>query len=103
VKVGDRVRIVSNGLDADDSYLERHRAHENREGEVTRIDIRDDTAYVQLCEDAGWWFRMSGLNVVVSSQKLDDAQYCSCSGPEKTVVILFQPVRVCGTCKKEKR
>lgn len=102
IEVGDVVRIISKGMDSDDSYLERHRAYDGREGKVTRVDCKDDTAHVEMGENIGWWFRMAWLRVVGLLAEIAD-QYCSCGGPEKTVVILFQPVQVCGTCKKEKR
>jgi len=103
IEVGDMVRILSKGMDSDDSYLERHRAYDGREGKVTRVDHKDDTAHIEVGEDIGWWFRMAWLSVIISSQKSNDGQYCSCGGPKKTVVILFQPIQVCETCKKEKR
>lgn len=101
MKVGDRVRIFSKGMDPNDSYTERHRAHEGKEGEITRVDPLDATVIVRIGEGAAWWFRTEWLTLVEPPQK-PDIQYCSCGGPEKTVIILFQPVRVCETCKKEK-
>jgi hypothetical protein len=102
MKTGDRVKICK-GADQDNTYYRRHLSNDGREGIVERVDDSDNTIFVGFSADTGWWFYTPWVSELESSWVLDDDKYCSCGGPEKIVIILFQSVRVCEKCKKEKR
>jgi hypothetical protein len=96
--VGDKVRIrgVPAGV-----FAGRHTGCEGLEGTVEKVDDSDGTLFIELDGAAGrGWFHQEGVEMVRRSA--DAEVFCSCGGPERIVTILFQPVRVCTVCKKEK-
>lgn len=95
---GDRVRIRKH---SGCPFSESHDHCDGCEGVIERVDDSDNTAHVRV-DTLGHatWFKQDGLELIRKAPP--PAQVCSCNGPEKIVMILFQPVRVCTTCKKEK-
>jgi hypothetical protein len=102
--IGDRVKVLilpcANNLWTD--YAHKHYAGST--GVVQKIDESDDTLYMEF--DGGQsllpahaWFKQQGVEKLNAAP---DVSRCSCGGPEKIVMILFQSVRVCTICKKEK-
>ena len=101
LEAGDKVRVLDLN-DTDDQYHERHRELEGKEGVIEKVDT-DGTSLVSF-NDGQYpkWLRTHRLEPLGGSPPADDGK-CSCAGPEKIVHILFQPVRVCTICKREKR
>lgn len=98
--VGDKIRVVRT---RGERLSTNHERYEGREGVVIKVDDSDSTALVSvICRDGTQdenWFCQDGLELL---RKAPDISKCTCGGPEKTVMILFQPVRVCTACKREK-
>jgi hypothetical protein len=98
--VGDKVRILKS---KDGRFSVNHERFEDSEGVISKVDDSDNTVFVSvLCPDGTKiekWFCQDDLKLI---RKIADLSKCSCDGPEKIVMILFQPVRVCTACKKEK-
>lgn len=92
-KAGDIVRVLP--CSTEDSWTGNHVEYEGKTGTVEKIDT-DGTALVNI-DGNTHWFRLEGLLLERAAPVP-----CSCGGPETTVHILFQPVRVCKKCKKEK-
>ena len=97
--VGDRIRVIEIADPSGTIYYDS--VYCNKEGIILKVDEGDDTARVKLDnDDYPHWFYWIGLELV---RKVEvPIEYCSCDGEEKTVVIMFNPVRVCKVCKKEK-
>jgi hypothetical protein len=91
--VGDIVRITR--CPAEGTWTSNHVEYEGKTGVVKKVDT-DGTASVDVEGDAHW-FRLEGL-----IRERAAPVPCSCGGPETIVHILFQPVRVCKKCKREK-
>lgn len=98
--VGDKTRVARA---RNDRLSANHERHEGREGRVIRVDDSDSTALVSVFLPDGTqdenWFCQDGLELL---RKAPDLSKCVCGGPERIVMILFQPVRVCTACKREK-
>ena len=97
--VGSKVRIDK--IDERTSYTANHDRYRDQEGTVVVVDPSDDTLRITI-GDKSLWFRAVGVILLHVAPRAASDSRCSCNGPAKTVMILFQPVQVCTVCHNEK-
>jgi len=75
-----------------------HYGLEGFEGEILRIDLTDNTAYVEIFKTKQkLWLKVEGLTVLKGRKR------CSCGGIIQDVPLFTSIIKICSDCKKEEK